>query len=475
MSSAVAWLACAAAGAAGWPQLQHDPQHTGYTTERLDAPKGFQVGWRTDFLSFDPPEHVYRTVQVVSAEGKLFIPTQEGSLFALDPATGKAVWRFHCGEGVLHTAGYEDGRVFFATIAGSVHAVSAADGKPIWRWSNGRRTGFSSAVCLAEGKVFVTGRGGDVHAFSQADGKELWAFDVPAPVYQTAAYNDGHIYFAAENMHCYCLAAADGKQVWKSRKLGGMSFRDYCPLVHRKRVILESQPAFGEKWVDTFPLVGWPPKKKLDPWLAKHSAELRQGKLSPETLQEIIAAQDLRTALLEKAPEERLFTVLDEKTGEDAFILPFFRQTMNGAQPPPAVDRDGMLVAPLHFVTAGWGRIDLGRQRYVDLLVDANDQFGPSSPGRGNPDECMNLSVAGNWVFAIHWQEGNAQYTGAFNLDTRKWTHLPCAVRDWFTDFVGRGDGVAHNAQCGNNAASIANGNVYHQAFHVVHTWIPRK
>lgn len=101
--------------------------------------------------------------------------------------------------------------------------------------------------------------------------------------------------------------------------------------------------------------------------------------------------------MLEKAPEERLFTVLDEKTGADAFVLPFYRQTMDGAQPPPVVDRDGMLVAPLHFIYAGWGRIDLARQRYVDLLIDANDDFR-GSLGRGNPDERMNLSAAASRI-----------------------------------------------------------------------------
>lgn len=184
----------------------------------------------------------------------------------------------------MHTAGAEKGHVFLATIAGSVYAVSAADGKQVWRWNNGRRTGYSAAVLLADGKVFIGGRGGDFHAPDQATGKEVWSYSVPAPIYQTAAYNEGQVYFAAEDMHCYCLAAADGKQVWKSRNLGGMSFRDYHPVVYRGRILLESQPAFGEKWVDTFSLGAWPPKEKLDPWLAKHGVELRQGKLAPETL-----------------------------------------------------------------------------------------------------------------------------------------------------------------------------------------------
>jgi len=81
---------------------------------------------------------------------------------------------------------------------------------------------------------------------------------------------------AAEDMHCYCLSASDGALAWKSRKLSGMSFRDYYPLVHNGLVIVESQPA----WLDhggtglggtTFPLICflWGKEPKNLQWIAK--------------------------------------------------------------------------------------------------------------------------------------------------------------------------------------------------------------
>lgn len=155
----------------------------------------------------------------------------------------------------MHTAGAENGRVFFATLKGSVYAVDAESGQQVWRWNNGKRVGFSSAVLLAEGKVFVGGRGGDFHALAQADGSELWSYTASAPIYQTAAYSNGRVYFAAEDMCCYCLSAASGKLLWKSRKLSGMSFRDFQPLVYGGVVIVESQPAWANQ--GTVSLDGW--------------------------------------------------------------------------------------------------------------------------------------------------------------------------------------------------------------------------
>ena len=86
----------------------------------------------------------------------------------------------------------------------------------------------------------------------------------------------------------------------------------------------------------------------------------------------------------------------------------------------------------------------------------------------GNSDENMSLSAAGPLIFAVHWEEGNAQYTGYFNLDTRRWNKLSPAVPSCWGP-------VGHNAQCGNNAASIAYGLIYHQAFDVLHAWTPNK
>jgi len=445
----------------GWPQLQYDAQHTGYSPESLNASQGFKVGWRVDLLAFDPPEHVYRTVQIVAADNHLYVPTLEGNLYALDPATGKTVWRLACGEGIAHTPGAEGGRVFCATLLGSVLAIDAKNGQQVWRWNSGRRTGFSSAVLLADGKIFVTGRGGDVHALRQSDGEELWHYEVDAPIFQTAAYRAGRVYFAAEDMHCYCLAATDGKLLWKSSKLSGMSFNNYYPLVYGGLVILESQMAGhgGRGKTGTGPPLAWGQQKE---WLARHGPSVAKGQPDPEALAEILRCQDRQVESLRSSPEARLRFCLDEKTGQEACVLPHCLQSMSVLQPPPVVDRDGMLTMPVTFLTCGWGRMDLKRQRVVDLLYDG------TSAGRGNGDEDMALSAAGSLVFAVHWVEGNAQYTGVFNLDTRRWTALPRGVPSW-----GYRRGPGHNAQYGTNAASIAYGAVYHHAFNTVHNWVP--
>lgn len=467
-------MAVSHASAGDWPQLQCNPQRTGYTPETLDAPSGMDVGWSVDFGAFDPPEHVYIAVQIVAHGNKVFVPTMGGNVYALDSATGGTVWRFQGNEPILHTAGVEDGRLFFATLKGSVYALDAATGRQLWRWNNGLRTGFSSAVLLADGKVFVGGRGGDFHAVSQADGVEVWSRRIPAPIYQTASFNGGRVYFAAEDMHCYCLAASDGKLLWKSEKLMGATFSDYYPLVYGGVVIVEP---FTD-W-DSWHFQGefFPFTYGNNEWVAKHGDSLKTGKIAPDALVELIEAQDRMVAVFEQEPQKKMRYALDELTGREKYVLPFWWQSNNGPQQPPIVDRDGMLVMPVAgFIGMGtWGRMPLERQRVVDILYDGQG-------GMGNTDEDITLSAAGNLVFTVHRSEGGAHYTGYFNLDTRKWTKLTSELfKRGYNEYTrlmppGPGEPVPmFSGGHGNNSASIAFGAVYHHTCGVVHNWVPKK
>lgn len=411
-------------GRSEWPQYQHDARRSGYTPHAPVLPPGERriinglfwgpvaERWRYD-LGFDPPERFYTTAQVVVGAGRAFIATMEGSLLALDCKTGELLWRFQCGEGVMHTAGVGNGRVFFATIAGSVFGVDAGTGKQLWHWRNGLRTGFSGAVLLADGKVFVAGRAGDVHALSQADGVALWSADAGGPVYSTTAYYDGRLYVVTENMSALAFAADSGKQVWKTDKLPGMTFRDYCPVVHRGHLILTPIPSWNvwyqnEAW---FPLSFR--TDALDKWLAPFKEGIEQGKPSSEALADIIGAQDRQIELFGKEPKKTLRYALDCETGKMAFPLPFFMQSNSGSQPPPCEDRDGMLVMPVMLNNSNWGRLDLDRRRIVDI-------FGTEP--RGNADEEVVVSAAGPFIFVIG--PASAYGPGFYNLDTRKWDFM---------------------------------------------------
>ena len=485
---ALATLPCQAR--ADWPQLQHDARHTGYSPETIEAPNGFKSGWRRSFAELKPFERISRVVQVIAADNKIFVPTLFGNLYALNPADGKTIWRFQSGEPVMHTAAVAGGRVFFATIEGSVFAVDSETGQRIWRWNNNKRTGFSAAVCLADGKVFIGGRDGDFHALDQNTGQLLWSYQLDHPIYQTAAYHENSVYFAAEDMHCYALNAGDGTLKWKSEKLFGGSFRDFYPLIHKGLIILESMPIWHNHGGQNnfggvkFPLTAWwtlRNERQIN-WINKYGPLIEKGQIPPEAMKDLIAAQDYQTDYFKKRPEQNLRFTLDLNTGKQPYIMPLAIQSMCGNQPPPAVGRNGMLIMPLRFGRCGWGTLDPETGYLNDIFFEMgeiNDKQYQTAHGGCSGDENIFHTSAGPWVFVVHANEHGpgpgkihghpASYTGAYNRDRRKWYPLPSLFD--YSRFVNLSR--ATNSQCGGSAASIAYDALYHQTVDTIHCWIP--
>jgi hypothetical protein len=440
-----------------WPQVQRDPQRTGFTPEVLGT--SFEVVWTHPFQ----PEKVYPQVQAIVHGGRIFVGTEMGNLYALDAHSGALAWVYPVGAPILNSVAAENGKVFFGAMDGAVYGLDAASGSLVWRSQLSWRLGFSTAPVLAEQKVVLGGRNGVVFALDQETGATLWQYDVGAPILQTAAWNNGRAYFGAMNMRVYALNTLDGSLAWKSDKLDGMAFKDYWPVVYDGYILIRPMGLGG---IDP----GFPFDELYSPddpgwtWVMEHGPTIAEGNLTD--IAEAMEAQDSIITAYEANPDNYIqnLYILDEATGTGAMVVPHWTgQTMNGATTPPCVDRDGTLVVPARFIRSGWGRLDLSVERVTDLLYDHTDWYGGTMDpgdlpaGMGNIDENLNVTCTGNLVLAMHTEEYNANYTGAFDLDNRRWISIgpgPTSQR------------MSTNTQGGGgNPASVADGMVYHISF----------
>jgi hypothetical protein len=427
-------LLCQPVAASDWPQLQNGPERLGYSSEKIDVP--LQRGWAVGMS----PERLHPQAQPVVADGRLFIGTAMGNFHAFEAKTGKKAWAFKAGGPILHTAGVEAGKVFFGCLDGCVYALDAAKGEQAWKFESGLRTGFSTAMLLAEGKVFAANRGGVYYALSQRDGKVVWRRDLGVPILMSSAYADGRLFVGAMDMRVYALDARTGAVAWKSDALYGAAFRDYWPVVCKDYVLVRPAKVSGVQPVHV--AIEWQPGPLPEAELAK---------------------QDRLVAAYEKDPTARNLFVLDARTGKEAFVVPHWvTNTMNGATIPPCVDGDGLLIIPviLHDWRGGWGRLDLAKRRVTEVLVEESLLRGGYKAGTGNGDENMTVSAAGRLVFTWHTEEGNAHYTGVWHLDKRAWTHVPPLHADGFFTSNTQGGG--------GNPPSIADGMVYHTSWNTL-------
>ena len=432
----VACLLGPPAAGADWPQLQNGPQRLGYSPENIDVP--LKNVWAYGFS----PERVFPQAQPVVAGGRLFIGTAMGSFKAFDANNGSKLWWFPAGGPILHTAGVENDRAFFGCLDGCVYALDVANGEQAWRFDSGLRTGFSTAVLLAEGKVFIANRKGVYYALSQQEGAQVWRRDIGVPILMSSAYENGRVFFGAMDMRVYALDAKTGEILWRSDVLYGAAFKDYWPVAYQGYVFIRPTPVSGGAWG---PAVEWLKGLLPEQYLTQQEAQIKAFEDNPTT--------------------KNLF-VLDQKTGKEPFTVPhWITQTMNGAPTPPCVDGDGLLIIPvtLHDWRGGWGRLDMSKRRVVEVLCDGDTAYLQQRGymrGSGNSDENLNVSAAGRLVLTFHTEEGNANFTGVWHLDRHEWVQLPPYQAEQY--FVSNTQGG------GGNAPSIAEGMIYHTTWNTL-------
>ena len=443
-------------GANDWPQVQFDAQHTGYNPETLTG-TGFQIDWRHSFQ----PERVYPQVQAIVHSGKVFVPTLMGNLYAFDANNGNEVWVFNAGKPIRNSVAAEDGRVFFGCLDGAIYCLDVNTGEQIWKKRLSDNLGFTNAPLIADGKVMIGGRDGTFYAIDPVEGNVVWQYDIVAPILQTAAWNDGKVYFGAMDLRVYALNSTDGSLAWKSDPVDAYGFMDYWPVVCHGKVIVR---ALAHKQLD----LNFNPPEGSSSWLQANGPTVAAGNLT--SCADFMAHQDQRLATWEanRSNYKRSLFVLDEQTGMESFLVPHgtLKQTMSGTPTPPCLDKDGLLTvnsASISSWHSGWARLDLSSHKFVDVLYDHYDTFGNPWTGNmpagfGNEDENLNCSSAGNFIFGMHTEETNANYTGAFDLVNRRWRHISSshANHEMTTNTQGGGG----------NPASIANGKIYHITWH---------
>jgi hypothetical protein len=445
-----------------WPQVQNNPQRTGYSSEILGT--NFSVVWTRPFQ----PEKVHPQVQAIVYDGKVFVGTEMGNLYALNTQTGAQVWKYSVNSPILNSVAAGDGRVYLGAMDGAVYAINAYTGGLIWKSPLSWRHGFSTAPVFAENKVMLGGRDGKFYALGASTGDLLWQYNVGSPILQTAAWNDGTAYFGAMDLHVYAINTDNGSLVWKSEKLIGMAFKDYWPVVYYGNVILRpmGDQAGRGGFNPGFPFAEiWDSSDPRWDWYMQYGPAIAAGNLVE--ISDAMEAQDMLMEDYLNEPDSftRQLYILNEMNGEEDVVIPHWTvQTMHGGTTPPCIDRDGFLVIPVTFIRSGWARVDLNSQRVVDILYDHHDNFGgPMNPGdypagMGNPDENINVTCTANIILAMHIQEYNANYTGAYDLDIRRWTRITPGHtnRQMSTNTQGGGG----------NPASVANGMIYHISFH---------
>jgi len=215
---------------ADWPMFEHDPQHTGYTTENVS--KKLFCLWK-----FEPES---TPSSPVIDNDKLFFVTTAGSVYCLDVTSGNEIWKHETGQ----SAGFHpfsvaavNGRVY--VCADNVYCLNAMNGDRIWTYSTPEGCADSPPTVVGD-KLYVGADLGGVFCINATNGFEIWGHETSVWLHSSPAVDEGRVYvgFGGESKIC-CFNADNGTLIWSSRS--SWDFDPQTPTVVETKVYVGSQ------------------------------------------------------------------------------------------------------------------------------------------------------------------------------------------------------------------------------------------
>jgi eukaryotic-like serine/threonine-protein kinase len=155
------------------------------------------------------------------ADGRVFVGTDGGIVYAIDEAGGGQVWKAETDGLVVGPLAASGGMVFGVSenghgAASTVYGWHADTGKEAWSFAQTRGVVGSSSPSATGGVVYVGMGDSTVRAFAASSGDVLWSRAVSTTFSpgSAPAVADGSVYALTAGGHLYDLRASDGTRMW---------------------------------------------------------------------------------------------------------------------------------------------------------------------------------------------------------------------------------------------------------------------
>ncbi|MEO5867022.1 MAG: PQQ-binding-like beta-propeller repeat protein [Sphingomonas sp.] len=113
-------------------------------------------------------------------------------------------------------------KLFAMDVNGTVHALDAATGRALWSTAiasddkHTRGARFGGGVTFDNGSVYATDGLGDVAALNADTGAQVWKVKPGAPLRGAPTVAGGNVYVLSQDNQLYALQQSDGKKTWSA-------------------------------------------------------------------------------------------------------------------------------------------------------------------------------------------------------------------------------------------------------------------
>ena len=207
-----------------------------FCTYAIDRDTG-EVDWC--FLTSD---QTWSLMALNPETGRLFMGNNYvfENAFAVDPATGEAIWSVMAGVGTVAASPMlastePDGLVVLGSFDGILRAFRQDTGDLVWSYGM-RDHVYASPAQMPDGRIVQPSADGTIYALDP-DGTLAWAYDTREPVRSSPAIDgDGNVYVGSGEGRLFVLNP-DGTLRWSIR------------LIEERRNDLNASPALGKEFI----------------------------------------------------------------------------------------------------------------------------------------------------------------------------------------------------------------------------------
>ena len=209
---------------ASWPLFHGRQDMAGVAPGRL--PRALALRWKfqTEGPVKSSPAIELEAAAPDASEGRVFIGSNDGHLYAINLADGRKVWAFETGDAVEAAPLVLQGAVYVGSVDGYLYALNAATGALRWKYqTRDKILGGANWVRSPQGDrtwILIGSYDMSLHCVDAATGKAVWTVETGNYVNGTPAVADGKIIFGGCDGLIRILAPSDGREL-RTLEAGG--------------------------------------------------------------------------------------------------------------------------------------------------------------------------------------------------------------------------------------------------------------
>lgn len=169
---------------------------------------------------------------VTYSDGRLFVPSYDSNIYALDAEDGEFIWKYPTEDGVASKPWVSDGMVVFGSIDKLVYAVDVEIGELLWTAPTKGR--IYSSPYGRFGHIFIGSDDHRIYAIHQGSGREAWTYPTDGEVRARPLITEDAIFFSCQRGIVYSLNL-NSELRWRFRARRGILA---SPVVHEGYVFI---------------------------------------------------------------------------------------------------------------------------------------------------------------------------------------------------------------------------------------------